>query len=365
MLPALLAIVITTSVFIGLSVLLLVAERYLVNYGVSNVSINQGSTIFEQNGGSSLLSALYDHKIFIPSACGGKGSCGFCKVVIDEGGGPLLPTELPFLSRAEQRSGVRLSCQVKIKQDIDIKIPETLLAVKEYRARVTEIRTLTYDIKEVNFELIEPETIQHHPGQYIQIQAPSPDGGFVHRAYSISSPVHEPTKVQLVVRLVPDGIASTYIHSLEVGDEVNFTGPYGEFRLSEETDREIVLVGGGCGMAPLKNIVLTAENRWPGRKVKLFFGARTTKDIFYLDMYKELKGKHPNLEIIYALSDPLSPEENWDGETGFVHLSVDKYLEQTDRRQAFLCGPPPMISAVMQILEEKGMRPEDIFYDKF
>jgi Na+-transporting NADH:ubiquinone oxidoreductase subunit F len=365
MLPVILAVGITTSVFIGLSVMLIVAERYLADYGVSKISINEGSTIFEQDGGVTLLSALYDHKVFIPSACGGKGSCGFCKVAVNEGGGPLLPTEVPFLSRVEQRSGVRLSCQVKIKQDIDITIPEALLAVKEYRATVSEVRSLTYDIKEINLDLIEPETISHHPGQYIQIQAPSPDGGFVHRAYSISSPVHENTKVQLVVRLVPDGIASTYLHNLKVGDEVLFTGPYGEFRLNDDPEKEIVLVGGGCGMAPLKNIILTAENRWPGRKVKLFFGARTTKDIFYLDMFKELKAEHPNLEIVYALSDPLAPEEKWDGETGFVHLSVDKHLDQTDRRQAFLCGPPPMISAVMQILAEKGMRPEDVFYDKF
>ncbi len=365
MLPAILAVGVTTAVFIALAVFLLIAERYLVNYGVSNVSINEGSTIFEQDGGTTLLSALYDHKIFVPSACGGKGSCGFCKVVVPEGGGPVLPTELPFLSRAEQRSGVRLSCQVKIKQDIQIQIPEDLLAVKEYRARVSEIRQLTYDIKEINLELIEPEHISHHPGQYVQLQAPDPAGGFIHRAYSISSPVYDDTKVQLVVRLVPDGIASTYVHNLAVGDEVLFTGPYGEFRLNDDPDREIVLVGGGCGMAPLKNIVLTAENRWPGRKVKLFFGARTTKDIFYLDMFKELKEQHPNLEVVYALSDPLGPEEHWDGETGFVHLSVDKYLEQTSRRQAFLCGPPPMISAVMQILGEKGMNPDDIFYDKF
>jgi Na+-transporting NADH:ubiquinone oxidoreductase subunit F len=365
MISAALAVAVTTGIFIALSVLLLIAERYLVNYGSCTISLNSGSTLFDQPGGTTLLAALYDHKVYVPSACGGKGSCGFCKVAVVSGGGPVLPTELPFVSRAEQRSGVRLACQVKVKQDIEIQVPEALLAVKEFRARVAAIRQLTYDIKEINLELIEPERIGHHPGQYIQLQAPDPDGGFIHRAYSISSPVYEDTKVQLVVRLVPGGIASAYVHRLAEGDEVVFTGPYGEFRISDDPDREIVLVGGGCGMAPLKNIVYTAESRWPGRRLKLFFGARSTRDIFYLDSYKELMADHPNLQVVYALSDPLAPEEQWDGQTGFIHISVDKYLDAGSKRQAFLCGPPPMIDAVMRILKDKGMREEDIFYDKF
>lgn len=365
MVTGLLAIVITTGIFIALSVFLLIAERYLANYGICSISINKGSSLFDQQGGISLLSALYDHKVYVPSACGGKGSCGFCKVSVVEGGGPLLPTEIPFMSRAEQRSGIRLACQVKIKQNIEIQIPEELLAVKQFRARVAEIRSLTHDIKEVNLELIDPAHISHHPGQYVQLEAPDPDGGFIHRAYSISSPVYEDTKVQLVVRLVPDGIASTYVHNLKEGDEVIFTGPYGEFRIDENPEREIILVGGGCGMAPLKNIVYTAETRWPNRPVKLFFGARTTKDIFYLDMFKKLMADHPNLQVHYALSDPLDEDEQWDGETGFVHLSVDKYLEGNKDVQAFLCGPPPMIDAVTRILKDKGAREQDIFYDKF
>jgi len=269
------------------------------------------------------------------------------------------------MTRAEQRSGIRLACQVKVKQNIQIQVPEELLAVKQFRARVALIRNLTHDIKEINLELIEPAQISHHPGQYVQLEAPDPEGGFIHRAYSISSPVYEDTKVQLVVRLVPDGIASTYVHNLNTGDEVVFTGPYGEFRIDDNPEREIILVGGGCGMAPLKNIVFTAETRWPDRKIKLFFGARTTKDIFYLDMFKELMVEHPNLQVHYALSDPLAPDEIWDGETGFVHLSVNKFLEDNADRQAFLCGPPPMIDAVTRILKDKGARDEDIFYDKF
>ena len=360
----LLAVAVTSGIFIGLSVLLLVAERYLANYGECNVSINEGSIVYTQEGGDTLLSSLYDHKIFIPSACGGKGSCGYCKVTVPKGGGPVLPTEVGFMTRTEIRSGVHLACQLKIKEDLEILIPEELLAVKEFKSRVSSVVTLTYDIKEINLELIEPEEIKHHPGQYVQIQAPGP-GEVVHRAYSISSPTYESNVVQLIVRIVPEGIASTYLHNLKEGDEVSFTGPYGEFRLSDDPQTDIILVGGGCGMAPLKNIIYTVHSQWPERRVYLFFGARTTKDVFYLEGFEELKQIHPNLHVVYALSDPLEPEETWSGETGFVHLSVDKFLEAEGNRQAFLCGPPPMIEAVMEVLTNKGVKDEDIFYDKF
>jgi Na+-transporting NADH:ubiquinone oxidoreductase subunit F len=285
-------------------------------------------------------------------------------VVVLEGGGPLLPTETPYINRAEAKSGVRLACQVKIKEPLELKLPEDLLNVREFTARVSEIHRLTHDIKEVNFELIEPAEIKQRPGQYIQILAPGPDGP-VFRAYSISSPPHEDHKVQLVVRLVPGGIASTYIHNLQQGDEVIFTGPYGEFRLSEDPGKEVVCVGGGAGMAPISNIIHTIYRRWPDRSCWLFFGCRTTDDVFYLDRFKKLSDGHPNFKVVYALSDPLAEEENWDGDTGFIHLSVDKRLKAKPNRQAFLCGPPPMIEAVTEVLKEKGFKDEDIFYDKF
>ena len=218
------AILVIGGLFTLLSVLLLVAERCLVRYGLCSVDINDGSTVFKVQGGGNLLSALYGNKVFIPSACGGKGSCGYCKVTVMGGGGPVLPTETPFLNRVEIRSGMRLACQVKIKEDLGIRIPEDLLCVKLYRARVASIRDITRDIKEVNFDLIEPAEIEHRPGQYVQIQAPGPEGP-VFRAYSISSPVYEKNKVQLNVLLVPGGIASTYIHGLKDNDEVLLTGP--------------------------------------------------------------------------------------------------------------------------------------------
>ena len=364
MITFVLAVAVTVGAFTGLSALLLVAERVLVNYGTCVITVNEGESVFEQPGGTTLLSTLYENKVFIPSACGGKGSCGYCKVTVPKGGGPVLPTETPYLTRGEVRSDVRLACQVKVKEDIEIRIPEDLLNVRQYQARVALVHQLTRDIKEINFDLLEPTEISHRPGQYVQILAPSPEGP-VFRAYSISSPSYEDDKVQLMVRLVPGGIASTYLHGLNEGEEVTFTGPYGEFRLSEDPEVEVVCVGGGCGMAPIASIIYSLYQRWPDRSCYLFFGCRTTRDVFYLDQFQALAQEHPNFKVIYALSDPLDPDEKWGGDTGFIHLSVDKYLAPNPKRQAFLCGPPPMIEAVIEVLKTKGLGDGDIFYDKF
>ena len=352
------------GILVGLAAALTVAERLLVNYGVCKLDINDGDREFDVDGGQSLLSALNESKVFIPSACGGRGSCGYCKATVLSGGGPLLPTEAPFLTRAEIRSGVRLACQVKVREDIRIKIPEDFLNVKQFAATVSEMKTLTHDMVEATFALDEPAVIEQRAGQYIQLTAPSPEGP-VQRAYSISSPPSDTEHVQIVVRLVPGGIGSTYIHNLSEGDEVSFTGPYGDFRLNEDPDVEVVCVGGGSGMAPLKNVILTVLEHWPERKCSLFFGCRTTADVFYLEEFEELAKKHPNFKIVYALSEP-EEGSSWAGETGFIHLSLDRHLEGAEAaRQAFLCGPPPMIEAVMNVLESKGVKDEDIFYDEF
>lgn len=358
------AISVFAGLLVALAISLTIAERFLINYGICKVDINAGEHPVEVEGGQTLLSSLYGNQIFIPSACGGKGSCGHCKITVTSGGGPVLPTETPYLSRKEIRSRVRLACQVKVREDIYVRIPEDFLNVKLFSATVENTRHLTYDIKEIRLRLDEPPEIFHRPGQYVQIQAPSRDGP-VFRAYSISSPVYEPNIVDLIVRLVPGGIGSTYLHNLRVEDEVAFTGPYGEFRLSEDPSVEVICVGGGCGMAPMKNIIYTLYDQWPHRSCWLFFGCRTTKDIFYLEQFKELERKRTNFHVVYALSDALKRDEEWDGETGFIHLAVDKYLESGVRRQAFLCGPPLMIEAVTRILEEKGISSEDIFYDEF
>ena len=364
MVTIVLAVGTLTGVFILLSALLVVAGRYLANYGDCTVTVNGGAVAFTQLGGGTLLKALYDNKIFIPSACGGKGSCGYCKVTVASGGGPILPTEVPFMSRAEVRTGARLACQVKIKTNIEVLFSEDFLSVKEFRGRVSGVSALTYDMKEITIDLIEPAEISFRPGQYVQIQAPSPEGN-VYRAYSISSPAYEKTRIQLVVRLVPGGIASTYIHGLHEGDEVVFTGPYGEFRLSEDSSVPVVCVGGGAGMAPIASIISSLARTWPDRSCSLFFGCRSTKDVFYLDRFKAMTKGHPNFTVVYALSDPLASGEAWVGDTGFIHLSLEKRLSADSRCQAFLCGPPPMIEAVTEVLKGKGLRNEDIFYDKF
>jgi len=352
------------GILVGLAAALTIAERLLVNYGVCRIDINDGDRELDVDGGQSLLSALNESKVFIPSACGGRGSCGYCKATVLEGGGPLLPTEAPFLTRAEIRSGVRLACQVKVREDIRIKIPEDFLNVKQFAATVSSMKMLTHDMVEATFALDDPAEMEARAGQYIQITAPSPEGP-VQRAYSISSPPSDSGHVQIVVRLVPEGIGSTYVHGLEKGEQVTFTGPYGEFRLNEDPEVEVICVGGGSGMAPIKNVVHTVLERWPERKCWLFFGCRGASDVFYLEEFEELARKHPNFRVVYALSAPEEGDD-WAGETGFIHISLDKHLEGADpSRQAFLCGPPPMIEAVMGVLETKGLRDENIFYDKF
>jgi len=316
----LLSVVSFAGLAVALAAMLMIAERLLINYGICKLDINAGEKPLELEGGQTLLASLYANEVFIPSACGGKGTCGHCKITVTGGGGPV------------------------------------------YTAVVESSVDLTYDMKEIRLRLNEPPDISHRPGQYVQVQAPSPEGP-VFRAYSISSPVYEPNIVQLVVRLVPGGIGSTYLHNVKPGDSVNFTGPYGEFWLSEDPSVEIICVGGGCGIAPIRNIVYTLYERWPDRVCWLFFGCRTTRDVFYLEQLEELAKKYPNFHVVYALSDQLGEDEKWDGEIGFIHLSVDKYLEPGVRRQAFLCGPPLMIEAVTRVLKEKGT--SDIFYDEF
>lgn len=344
--------------------LLIVAERFLLNYGICEISVNAGEEVLEVEGGQSLLDALNANEIYIPSACGGQGTCGYCKVTVLGGGGEVLPTELPMLDRTERRSGVRLACQVKVREAMEIRIPEDILNVQLFQARVEHTRQLTPDIKEIRLALEEPAEITQRPGQYVQIQAPSPEGP-VWRAYSISSPVSETRAVELVVRLVPGGFGSTYLHNLQVGDPVTFTGPFGEFELEEDPETDIVCVAGGCGMAPVKDIVETVAERWPGRETWLFFGCRTGEDAFYRERFKALQEQFPGLHVVYALSEPGPEDADWDGETGFIHLSVDKHLDRGGQRQAFLCGPPPMIEAVTRVLHGKGLADKDIFYDEF
>jgi len=357
------AIVVMSIVGGLLSALLLIANRFLANYGPCEIKVNEEEP-FTIEGGCTLLEALYEQRIFIPSACGGQGTCGFCKVQILDGGGPVLPTELPFLTRHEIDEHTRLACQVKVKEPLRVHVREDYLNVQEFKAVVTAARMLTHDTREIRLRLVEPEEIDFKPGQYVQVQVPGQSPP-VYRAYSVSSPPHEKNDIELVVRLIPGGLGSTYLHNVQVDDEVTFTGPYGEFILDEGADTEIICVGGGCGMAPMKSIIHYLYNRSPDRKCTLYFGARTTADLLYYEEFSELAKDLPNFRVHFALSEPGEQDADWGGETGFIHLSVAKHCPEAGPRQAFLCGPEPMIDATMKVLQDKELAEDQVFYDKF
>jgi Na+-transporting NADH:ubiquinone oxidoreductase subunit F len=346
---------------LAFAVALTIAEKLLADYGTCSIKVNEEEP-FTVEGGGTLLDALYGERIFIPSACFGKGTCGFCKVTVPDGGGPLLPTEKPFLTRADIDADTRLACQVKVKQDLQIQVRPEYLNVQEFSARVSSARMLTHDIREIHLALIEPEEIEFRPGQYVQVKVPAAEPTF--RAYSVSSAPEEKGEIELIVRLIPGGLGSTYLHRVKVGDELDFTGPYGEFELSESADTDVVCVGGGCGLAPIKSIIHYVYKRWPERKVWLFFGARSAQDVFYLQEFEEFAKKHPALQVCYALSEPEA-DDKWDGPTGFIHKSVDERLPEGPNRQAFLCGPPPMVEATIEVLGSKQVGEDKVFYDKF
>lgn len=341
--------------------ILLIAEKFLISYGECTITINKEKKL-KVLGGDNLLTYLNTHKIFIPSACGGKATCGFCKVKVIEGGGNILPTEEVFITSAEKREGVRLACQVKVSRDLDIEIPEYLLGAEEFQARVEKIQILTHDIKLIRMRIEEGKTINFKPGQYIQFKIP---GTEEYRAYSIASPPYIRDKVELIVRLVPGGLCSTYIHKvLEEGDPVIFTGPFGDFYLREDSKKDIIAIGGGCGMAPIRSILYYLARKGMPRRFLYFFGARAVRDLFFTEELRELEKKFPQFKYIPALSDPL-PQDHWEGEVGLITEVVDRYIQDARNAEAYLCGPPPMIDAAIRVLTRKGLREEEIYFDKF
>jgi len=347
----------------ALAALLLIADRFLCNYGPCTINVNEEEP-FTIDGGCTLLDALYAQRIFIPSACGGQGTCGFCKVQIHSGGGPTLPTELAFLNAEEMANHTRLACQVKVKEDMVIHVREDFLNVQEFTAVVTDARMVTADTREIHLDLKEPAEMDFRPGQYVQIAVPTGKTA-EYRAYSICSKPSEKHKVELLIRLIPGGLGSTYMHNVQPGDEVVLTGPYGEFAMDEDPDSQIICVGGGCGMAPMRSILRHLSEVQPDRPCSLYFGARTSRDAMYMKEFEELSKKMPNLHVHYALSEPGEEDKDWDGETGFIHLSVQEHMAADGKRQAFLCGPPLMIEATMKVLEEKKLPREKVFYDEF
>ena len=364
-------ILITVAVISGinglLALFLVVADRFLANYGECTVTVNQDREL-RVNGGGTLLATLNSQKIFLPSACGGRGTCAYCKCTVVEGAGPLLPTEEPLLNAQEIAEHVRLACQVKVKQDLKIQIPAELFNIKEFTAEVVLIQDLTYDTKLVRLKLIEPAEIRFVPGQYIQLQSQPYDGvkERVARAYSIASPSTETASVDVMVRLVPEGICTTWVHShLKEGDRVAFTGPMGDFRLREGTG-EIVMVAGGSGMAPIVSLLSEILHKKIERKVTYFFGAVTEKDLFYVDEMKAFEDHLLNFTFVPALSEPPS-KAKWKGETGLITVPLEKYLKKikTDDAQGYLCGSPGMIKACVDVFKRHGVANDRIFFDPF
>jgi len=361
----LIAVGVLCAINTGLAVLLMIAEATINRTGTWRITVN-GTKELTVTGGRSLLAVLKEQQIFIPSACGGRGSCGLCKVAVLEGAGPLLPTELPWLTPEEQKTQVRLACQIKVRRDLSIRIPEELFSVKQYRTQVAGLSDLTHDIKRVTLTLLDPPAITFKAGQYIQLEVPpyALTDEPVYRAYSVSSDPCETGRIELEIRYVPNGICTTYVHRhLKVGDAVTINGPYGTFGL-QPTDREIICIAGGSGMAPIQSILLEMARTGNPRPCRYFFGARARRDLFQTELMRQLEKSLPNFRYIPALSAP-DPEDNWEGETGRITEVVDRQVQDASQAEAYLCGSPLMIDACIQVLRAKGMPDGNIFYDKF
>lgn len=346
--------------------LLLVAERYLASYGPCRIEINRGSKTLNVEGGKPLLALLTSRQIFIPSACGGRGTCAYCKVKILSGAPPIAPTELTLLTPQELADNVRISCQVKVRNDLAIEIPENLFLVKRFTAAVERIRDLTHDIKELRLRLLDPPEIQFTPGQYIQLEVPpygdNPEP--VYRAYSISSTPSDRGHVELIIRLVPGGICTTWVFTrLKPGDTVAFNGPHGDFRLSD-TPREMVWIAGGSGMAPFWGMARHMLQHRIQRPCTYFFGAVATRDLFFLDEFRQLEAQLPTFRFVPALSGNPH-DDGWTGERGLITHVVDRHVAAGDDKEAYLCGSSGMIDAAVKVLKAKGITEERIFYDKF
>lgn len=363
------SVIIATVAFTLMSaifaLLLTIADRTVNNYGEVNLNINEEKD-FTVKGGSSLLNTLREEKIFIPSACGGKGTCGYCKVQVHDGGGPTLATELPFMSDEDLKNHVRLSCQCKVKQDIRIEIPEDLFNVKEFDVVVESITDLTDTIKMLRFRLPEGDSIRFKPGQYVQLKAPIYKGNDeeVYRAYSIASSPHNTNYIELVIGYVPKGVATTYVHQyLDVGDKVVINGPFGDFYY-QDNHREMIMVATGTGVAPILSLLNYMKENEIKRKATFYFGAKTTSDLFMLDYFKDLEETMYDFTFVPSLSR-VGEGEEWHGDKGRVNDSIDKHLGDGENKEAYLCGGAPMIDSVVKSLTAKGIPEELIYYDKF
>jgi Na+-transporting NADH:ubiquinone oxidoreductase subunit F len=394
------------AVILSLVAVLLAAKSKLVASGDVTITINEDpEKAIVTPAGSTLLNTLANNKIFIPSACGGKGSCGVCKVAIKEGGGSMLSTEEAHISRKEGREGVRLACQVKVKSDMAIEIPAEVFDVRKWQCKVRSNHNVATFIKELVLELPEGEVVPFRAGGYIQIECPPYEIDYkdfdieaeyrdawdkfnvwqykavntehVTRAYSMANYPEEKDIIMLNVRIaspppgttgIPPGIMSSYIFNLKPGDEVTISGPFGEF-FAKDTDREMCFIGGGAGMAPMRSHIFDQFKRLnTKRKATYWYGARSLREMFYVEDFDSIQDAYENFKWYVALSEPL-PEDNWNGLTGFIHqVLYDEYLSKhpaPEDIEYYLCGPPMMLSACTNMLYDLGVEEEMIMYDDF
>lgn len=351
-----------------LAVIISLAERFLNNYGECKISINDGTKELVVEGGQNLLTTLSNQKIFIPSACGGKATCGLCKLRVLEGAGPLLPTEEPYLTHKEREENYRLACQIKVKGDMKLIIPEELFNIKEFITKVEKLTPLTYDITGVRLKLPEGEELKFKAGQFMQFYT-KPYGKVteeVFRAYSISSPPQETHSVEFCIRQVPEGICSTYVNQfLKEGDEVRLSGPYGDFYYRGNCETAI-MVAAGSGLAPIRSLVLDLLHNKVPVNIVFYFGARSQDDLYYVEEFTKLAEENPNFKYIPTLSQP---KEGWEGEVGRVTKLLERDLADAvggENKEAYLCGSPALLKSVNEVLQKKGFDKESqIFYDEF
>jgi Na+-transporting NADH:ubiquinone oxidoreductase subunit F len=394
-----------TVIILILVFVILAARSRLVAGGTVHLVINEDKE-FDIPTGGKLMGALADLGIFVPSACGGGGTCGQCTLRVLEGGGAILPTETSLISKREAKNHFRLGCQVAVKQDMKIALPDEIFGIRKIECTVVSNNNVASFIKELVLQLPEGEELDFRAGGYIQIECPPHDLKFtdfdideqfrdewdrynlwryeshvketVSRAYSMASYPEERTVVKLNVRIatpppgaddsVPPGIMSSYIFNLKPGDKAVISGPYGEF-FAKETDNEMVFIGGGAGMAPMRSHIFDQLKRLKSkRKMTFWYGARSLREMFYVEEFDELAEKNDNFEWHIGLSEPL-PEDNWTGYTGFIHNVIyENYLKDhpaPEDCEYYLCGPPMMNTAVIKMLEDLGVDQEHIMLDDF
>jgi Na+-transporting NADH:ubiquinone oxidoreductase subunit F len=328
-----------------------------INNGYKNVSVKQGA---------SMLAGLARNGIFIPSACGGNARCGYCKVKIVSGGGSVTDPEEPLLSPEEKTSGMRLACQIKVQNDIAMEIPQHLFSVKRFSGRIAGKSTLTYDILHLIVDCVNPKTIEFSAGQYVQLKSMPYEGReAVLRDFSIASPPSQQTRIELIIRRIPNGVFTPWaFEHLNVGDSISFTGPYGDFKAPENTDVPMLFIAGGSGMAPVWSLLQDMREKKVTRPIRYFFGALTQRDLFLTDELRVLERDFPDFQFIPALSNEPA-DSDWKGERGLITEVVARHVPDCSNKEAYLCGSPGMINACVKVLSSCGIPEKNIFFDKF